>query len=256
MAVIRSKDNPRVRRWQKLARDGAARRAECRAIIEGEKLVEAWLLLRGSAVSVIVSETRHERGGVPGSLKAKEPVVVSEAVMSAITELRTSRGIAAEVEVPVPAVSLAAAGSCVFLEGVQDAGNVGAILRNACAFGVSDVVLGPGCADAWSPKVLRAGAGAHARLNVRTSDDLPASLAEFGGRVLVTVPRDGIALPEADLGGRTGWIFGSEGQGVSAQLARHAQGRVRIPMSENAESLNVAAAAAVCLYEASRRNRQ
>lgn len=256
MAVIRAKDNPRVRRWQKLARDGGARRAEGRAIIEGPKLVEAWLLLRGIAVSIIVTETCHERGGAASLLKGKPPVLVSEAVMSAITDVRTSQGIAAEVAIPLPAGLLAAARSCVFLEGVQDAGNVGAILRSACAFGVGDVVLGPGCADPWSPKVLRAAAGAHARLNLRTSDDLPASLAEFGGLVLVTVPRDGIPLRDADLGERTGWIFGSEGQGVSMELARHAQGWVMIPISENSESLNVAAAAAVCLYEASRRDRQ
>lgn len=256
MAVIRAKDNPRVRRWQKLARDAGARRAMGRAIIEGPKLVEAWLQLRGAAASVIVTEARHERGDFASLLKGKPPAIVSDAVMSAIAEVQTSQGIAAEVEIPVATWSLAAAPVCVFLEGVQDAGNVGAILRSACAFGVGDVVLGPGCADAWSPKVLRAGAGAHARLNVRTSEDLPASLAEFGGLVLVTVPRDGIPLPEADLGERTGWIFGSEGQGVSMELARHAQGWVMIPIGAATESLNVAAAAAVCLYEAARRKAQ
>jgi TrmH family RNA methyltransferase len=141
----------------------------------------------------------------------------------------------------------------VFLEGIQDAGNVGAILRSAAAFRIKDAVLGRGCADAWSPKVLRAGMGAHFSMHIGESADLAAEIARFGGKTACTVPRGGKLLAEADLSGRIGWIFGAEGQGVSEALAGRADLRVAIPMPGGMESLNVAAAAAICFYELSRR---
>jgi len=140
--------------------------------------------------------------------------------------------------------------SCVFLEGVQDAGNVGTILRSASAFGIRHAVLGKGCVDAWSPKVLRAGMGAHFAMEIQENADLADAIKRFGGRVNCTVARGGVALQDADLSGRIGWIFGAEGQGVSDALAARAQLKVTIPMPGGAESLNVAAAAAICFYEA------
>jgi TrmH family RNA methyltransferase len=141
-------------------------------------------------------------------------------------------------------------GDTVFLEGVQDPANVGAILRSAAAFGVRTVVLDRACADPWSPKALRAGMGGHFALRVRQTDALSDDLKAFDGRLVCTVPRDGEPLRAAGLRGRLGWIFGGEGQGVSETAARHAAVKITIPMAAGAESLNVAAAAAVCLYEA------
>ena len=140
---------------------------------------------------------------------------------------------------------------CVFLEGIQDAGNVGAILRSAAAFGIRDAVLGQGCADAWSPKVLRAAMGAHFSMHIAESTDLAVDINHFGGTIVCTVPRGGVAISAADLSGRIGWIFGAEGQGVSDALAARATLKVSIPMSGSAESLNVAAAAAICFYQLS-----
>jgi TrmH family RNA methyltransferase len=141
----------------------------------------------------------------------------------------------------------------IFLERVQDPGNVGAILRSAAAFGIRDVVLGRGCADAWSPKVLRAGMGAHFSLCIAEDANLADAVARFGETLVCTAPREGTPLPQAQLPSRIGWIFGAEGQGVSRELAARARIRIMIPMAGLAESLNVAAAAAVCFYEAARR---
>src|SRR5439155_19482874 len=94
-----------------------------------------------------------------------EPVVLSEGVFRAIADAESHPGIAAEIE--IPDIRTRSINPCVFLEGVQDPSNVGAILRTAAAFGVGEVVLDRGCADAWSPKVLRAGMGGHFRLNRR-----------------------------------------------------------------------------------------
>jgi TrmH family RNA methyltransferase len=147
---------------------------------------------------------------------------------------------------------LGSAASCVFLDAIQDAGNVGTILRSAGAFGIGHAVLGAGCADAWSPKVLRAGMGAHFAMEVLESD-LADAIAAFGGRLACTVPRGGVPIARADLSGRMGWLFGAEGQGVNDALAARAELKVSIPMPGGAESLNVAAAAAICFYECARR---
>jgi TrmH family RNA methyltransferase len=135
----------------------------------------------------------------------------------------------------------------VLLEGVQDPGNVGAIIRTAAAFGAGTVVLDRQCADPWSPKVLRAGQGGHFAVGIRQADDLLAALG--GRRLICTVVRDGRPLREADLSGSIAWAFGSEGAGLSVTMVAKAAERVTIPMA-GGESLNVAAAAAICLYEA------
>ena len=242
MKVIRSRDNPRIRRWRLLTRDAHERRTQGRAIIEGPHLVETWMRHRGKPVCVMACDPAI----------AEATVILSEEAMAAISDVRTPQGIVAEIAIPRDEQPLGDATSCVFLDGVQDAGNVGAILRSASALGALDIVLGPGCADPWSPKVLRAAAGAHALLRIRESVDLASAVVEFGGPIYWTSPRGGRTLADIDLRGRAGWIFGSEGQGVSKRLAGRAGAAVSIPMPGQTESLNVAAAAAICLYEQSR----
>jgi TrmH family RNA methyltransferase len=141
---------------------------------------------------------------------------------------------------------------------VQDAGNVGAILRTAAAAGVPHVVLGKGCAGAWLPRVLRAGQGAHFSLRIREGIDLPAWLAErpaVAAHSIATVARDGTEIYRTDLRGPAAWLLGNEGAGLSPHLIQMAGRRITIPLATDTESLNVAAAAAVCLFEAVRQRR-
>jgi TrmH family RNA methyltransferase len=112
------------------------------------------------------------------------------------------------------------------------------------------VVLDRACADPWSPKALRAGMGAQFKLAVREVAGLGSLLEGFGGTVACTVVHEGQPLREARLEGRLGWVFGSEAHGVSPAVRERAKLRIRIPMHPGNESLNVAAAAAICLYEA------
>ena len=114
-------------------------------------------------------------------------------------------------------------------------------------------MLSQGCADPWSPKVLRAAMGGHFRLEVREAADFAAVLSGFGGTLVCTVVQGGSPLGELELHGDIGWIFGAEGQGVSAATAAMAKARATIRLAPGAESLNVAAAAAVCFYERARR---
>jgi TrmH family RNA methyltransferase len=255
MSVISSRDNPRVRRWRDLARDAAERRKEKSALIEGAHLVAACLDSRTPIKALILSKSGAQRSELASLAErsGKEPVELADSLFRLIAGTETPSGIAAEIVLPSTKIELKNAASCVFLEGVQDAGNVGTVLRSAAAFGVRLAVLGRGCADAWSPKVLRAGMGAHFAMTILENADLGAVIENFGGKVACTVPRGGVPLADADLSGRVGWLFGAEGQGISGALAARAALKVTIPMPGGAESLNVAAAAAICFYEFSRR---
>lgn len=142
-------------------------------------------------------------------------------------------------------------GDHVFLEGIQDAGNVGAIMRSAAAFGVSAVVLDRACADAWSPKVLRAAMGGHFALSVRLVEDLGKEVGAFRGQIACAVAKRGAPLRGAQLSHPLAWIFGSEGRGVSEPLQELSDVLLTIPLAPGSESLNVAAAAAICLHHAS-----
>ena len=177
-----------------------------------------------------------------------DPVLLSESVFRGIVDAENPPGIAAEIAIVETPLDENA--DCVFLEGVQDAGNVGAIIRSAAAFGIKNFVADRACADPWSPKVLRAGMGGHFALSVL---EFAGSL---GGKLVCTLPSGGTPLKDADLCGRLCWLFGSEGKGLSPGLQKKAALRVTIPMAAGTESLNVAAAAAICLHEAfSRRGR-
>jgi TrmH family RNA methyltransferase len=141
----------------------------------------------------------------------------------------------------------------VLLDGVQDPGNVGTLLRTAAAAGVRQVLLSPGCAAAWSPKVLRAGQGAHFVLDIVEEADLISFVRDYQGMVAVTCLDEATSLYAASWQGALAWAFGAEGQGVRRELLEAADLRIKIPMPGAVESLNVGAAAAVCLFEALRR---
>jgi len=257
VSVLTSRDNPRVRRWQELARDARARRARGRAIIEGANLIAAFLESGGEVESLMLSKSASDRPDFVALATqcGTAPSVLSDPLFRSIVDVETPAGIAAEIAIPPAAGRLKSADACVLLDAIQDSGNVGAILRSAAAFGIRHAVLGKGCADAWSPRTLRAAAGAHFSLQITDDAILAQALEEFAGEIACAMPRGGISIRDAELPARIGWIFGAEGRGVSADLAARVSLKVSIPMSGSAESLNVAAAAAICFYEHSRRGR-
>lgn len=247
---IRSRDNAQVKRWAKLARDSRLRRAERRILIEGPHLVAAALDAGIAPLALLATDAALASAEI-GALARRSPIaptVLSPRAFAAIADARTPQGIAAEIPFP----EMRRDGTRVFLEGVQDAGNVGTIIRTAAAFGAGEVVLDRQCADPWSPKVLRAGQGGHFAVSVRQVDDLPAAVGAFGGHLLCTVAHGGRPLREVALRGPLGWAFGAEGAGLSAAVLALATEKVTIPIARGADSLNVAASAAICLYEASR----
>jgi TrmH family RNA methyltransferase len=253
--MLRSRDNARIKHWHALAHDGRARRSERRALLEGAHLLAAFLGSGGRPIALLVSETGRGNAEIAALVRraGAAPTLVADSLFRWVVDVTTPAGVAAEIEIPEPAAD-ATWGDCVFLEGVQDAGNVGAILRSAAAFGVRGAVLDRDCADPWSPKVLRAAMGAHFSLAIQRSADLAAAVAAFGGTTVSAAAHGGRTLGEIDLGERVGWILGGEGQGVSTALARLATQSATIGLAPGTESLNVAAAAAILFYERARRN--
>jgi RNA methyltransferase, TrmH family len=241
VSVIRSRDNERVKRWTKLVRDARLRRKEGRLLVEGPHLVQAALQAGIRPHAFLVSESGMARGEI-ASL-ASQPVVIADRVFAGVVDAETPPGIAAEIALPAERDE---PGDAVFLEGVQDPGNVGAIIRSAAAFGIQAVVLDGACADPWSPKALRAGMGGHFRLSIDSA--FAERIRAFKGTLACTVVKGGTPLGE--LPSPVGWIFGGEGQGISEATAKLAKRKVTIPMAAGTESLNVAVAAAICFYEA------
>jgi len=220
-------------------------------MIEGAHLLAEYLERVGPPITILAAESASERPEAAELIRRSRlaPVVLADNVFRTIADTESPAGLAAEIRIPEARADLAQSMLCVMLEGVQDAGNVGAILRSAAAFGARTAVLSKGCAEAWSPKVLRAGMGAHFRLEITQEADLPGALSAFGGKAVCAVPRDGTPLHRADLSGRIAWIFGAEGKGISEALSARASLQVSIPMPGGVESLNVGSAAAICLYE-------
>jgi TrmH family RNA methyltransferase len=254
-SIIASRQNPRFKALRKLADDPARHEL---AIADGIHLVAA-CIERGVAMQqLLVSESgmrNSEIGGLLAQCRSVECLNFSDALFREITGIAAPTGIAAVFAPPRPEVSVLR-GDAVLLEGVQDAGNVGTILRSAAAAGVVDVLLGPGCAGAWTMKVLRAAQGAHFSLRIRDQADLLAAVQSSPVRSVATVAREGQDLFQLNLSGPVLWLLGSEGAGLSPSLRAAAGTAATIPLAGATESLNVAATAAVCLFEARRQRRQ
>jgi TrmH family RNA methyltransferase len=182
--------------------------------------------------------------------------LVTEKAAAGLSETVTPQGLVAVCDLPdVPAGRLTAGPPrlTVALAGIADPGNAGTVLRTADACGAGAVVFGAGSVDPFGGKVVRSAAGSHFHLDVVRSAPLPEVLPGLRAAGVAVLVADGggeVALPAvADrLSGPVLWLFGNEARGVPAELAGLADARVRIPMRGRAESLNLAAAAAICLY--------
>lgn len=253
MKLIQSRANPFFKQLKRLAESGRERRNSGRTLLDGVHLVEAYEAVHGPVEVLVVGESALAGGEIADFLSGRAPTVLADSLLRDLGLVDTPSGLLAVVGIPVATVAVDRDKEAILLDAVQDPGNVGTILRTAAAAGVGQAFLGPGCAAAWSPKVLRAGQGAHFALAIHEGADLEAFMADYRGTTVVTALHDATPLYEARWDGPLAWIFGAEGQGVSRQLMDAARLRVRIPMPGTVESLNVAAAAAVCLFEGLRR---
>jgi len=247
--LVTSRDNALLKELRKLSQDNAAYRKAGRYWVEGDHLCLA-ALQRGVQPAVVVfgaSFWEKVRGPLAG-LHCKT-VVIPDALFGDISALGSPASVGFVLELPAER-ALDANGATVILDRVQDAGNVGSILRSAGAFGFRQVLALKGTAALWSPKVVRAGMGAHFGLHLVEGLEL-SDLDALQLPLVVTSSHQGALIQDLQLPTPCAWVMGHEGQGVGPELMARASVFARIGQPGGEESLNVAAAAAICLHASS-----
>ncbi|MCY3865381.1 MAG: RNA methyltransferase [Chloroflexi bacterium] len=252
MDIISSKQNKSVRYIKSLQTKPRFRRRERKLILEGDRLIADALASRGKPDIVLYLPGRADYeiiGQLQGRGCALQPV--SEAVLQYVSDTQQAPGILAAFQLPRPPLPQRAE-RVMILDAVGEPGNLGAILRTAGAAGVDLAILAPGCVDPYNSKAVRAGMGAHFRLPI-----VEASWPEIGAycrdlSVYVAMPDASTRHTEVNWLESWALIFGSEARGISKSALDLARRQISIPMMGAAESLNVAAAAAVILFEAQR----
>ena len=249
--TITSVSNPHVRRLTKLQQSSRERRKSGLSILDGVHLLAAYLDHVGRPEQIVVSESGAAGREISDTVKRAgvEPLVVSDGLFRELSSMTTPTGVLAVIQTPRPLAAPASPGPCVLLEDIQDPGNLGSILRSAAAAGIREIYLSPHSVHAWSPRVIRAGMGAHFMLRIYEQADLETVIERCRGTVLAAMPTGDVPLYSTDLSGEVALLFGNEGAGLSPGLRKRAHGALYIPMPGGAESLNLAAAVAVCLFE-------
>lgn len=256
---ITSRDNPFFRQFIKLEDSARQRRTTGLTLLDGIHLISAYYLALGSPKTLIVSESGCENAEIKRFLAEQagveaDVIVLSDVLFREASLVKTPTGIMALISIP-PAATIPVHKDgrdetfCVLLEAIQDPGNLGSILRSAAATGASDVYLSEGCADAWSPKTLRAAMSAHFLLRIHERSNLAEVARTFNGKVIATVLKAKLSLYQTRLTGPIAFVFGNEGMGLSEVLLQATSEQISIPMPGGTESLNAAAAAAVCFFE-------
>ena len=260
MKRIASRDNPLYKSLRKLAQTSQARREAGLSVLEGVHLCQAYLQWQGMPRHAVFDARRLDGERASAEVRAlcegipaDRQVWLDGNLIGDLEHVQAGQGVVFVIETPAPSLPGRVADSCVLLDRIQDPGNVGSILRTCAAAGVRHVFLSDETAFAWSPKVLRSGQGAHFSLAIYERVDLQALLARLDVPLVATTLDHAEDLYRASLPRHCAWVFGNEGQGVGAGLQAAAALRVRIPQEPAAESLNVGAAVAVCLFEHRRR---
>ena len=249
---ISSADNPYFKSVLKLAQSSRERRRAGCSLLDGVHLLQAYQLHCGAPHQVIVSRSgaaNPEIQTLLQSLAGITPWQLNDGLFKELSSVATPTGVIAVIKTPRRESVPDKLEACVMLEDMQDPGNLGSILRSCAAAAVKQIFLSKQSVNAWSPRVLRAAMGAHFGLEIYERIDLIALACAFPGRVLAAQQAATVSVFDSDLSGRVALVFGNEGAGVSHALMQCAHGAMAIPMSTGTESLNVAAAAAVCLFE-------
>ena len=254
MKQINSTANPLYKSVLRLTRSSRARREEGTIVLEGVHLVRAYFERFGpEALELVVRKSAATHPEVQELARKATAVTMSDALFDTLTSVASPVGILALAPLPIVLTPINLQSFQVWLDGIQDPGNLGAILRSAAAAGASAAHLSADCADPWSPKSLRGGMGAQLILSVQQHDSLEIAAPNLSPRPIACTADAPLSLFEADLTGDVAFVLGGEGGGISESILALAQQTVRIPMRDGIESLNVGAAAAVCFYEWVRR---
>lgn len=248
---LTSAANDELKHLGRLLSSARDRRKSGLLVLEGFHLLQSALEAGWTVDVVYVNEAAQQHVELLPLLQRIAPtsrVLVSAAVLSKVTALASAPEVLAVCRRPA-LLPVVAGQACIMLDDVQDPGNLGTILRTAAAADVRAVFLSRGCVDAYSPKVLRAGMGAHFVLDIHEGVDLVEVLGNWRGLKVATHLEGSVSLYSQSLQGDVAFVFGNEGAGISPPVLAATDVKVRIPMPGHAESLNVAMAATVCLFE-------
>lgn len=250
MQTITSTQNPKVAFWRGL-KTRAGRLSAGLYVVEGAKMVGEALSL-GLARTLLIDMDRLQDYKPLSDTAACDVYAVSPHILSSVCDTKTPQGVAALVSLPTPPERKDLGALIVALDGVQDPGNVGTILRTADAAGFSGALLSEECADLYSPKCLRATMGSIFRLKALVTPSLAKTLGELKdtGYSLLSGELNGTPFYErTNVGSRLCLVIGSEGNGVSREVSALCTHRLTLPMRGGAESLNAAVAAGIMMYD-------
>lgn len=255
MKLIQSRDNPFFKELARLAGSARQRNKMSQTLLDGAHLLAAYLESGSKPKHILLNAAALHDDEITSLLACANDAPVTQLddkLFAELSELKTPTGVLALIEFIPPDVPVADSCFALLLEDIQDPGNLGSMLRSAAAAGCDAVFLSKGCADAWSPRVLRAAMGGHFALHIYEQQHLPDVAKEFAGTLLAASLQATHSLYECELHGKIAFLIGNEGAGLSDELLNLATRKITIPMPGKAESLNAAAATAVCLFEAVR----
>lgn len=257
--MITSNANPKIKWVRSLLTQPKARRVEGVFVIEGVRLIEEALHANYPLRLLLHTPNLNERAAAIRQIceaRAISIETVAPQVLDSLSDTQTPQGVLAIAE-QRPLDLPSSINFLLIADEVRDPGNLGTMLRSAAAFGCDAVALAPGCADVFSPKVLRAAMGAHFHLSIVQAvwDEIAALVALHGLHPFVAAARQGVSCDAADLRQPLALMIGGEAQGAGEQAFALAAETLQIPMPGAAESLNAAMAAAILLYEVTRQRR-
>jgi RNA methyltransferase, TrmH family len=236
----------------RLVSSSAERKRSGLSVLDGAHLLAAFLDSGAKPEELMVSRSGLDVAQIARLIERCAPArvtLLSESLYSALSTVESPTGVIACVRTPQCKPVPVNATLAMLLEGIQDPGNVGTLLRSAAAAGAGHVLLSPHSAFAWSPKVLRAAMGAHFVMNIVENADLAAFVAGYRGTSVALAGNGARSLYELDLRAPTAIIVGNEGAGLSSGLLSAATVRAHIPMAGRIDSLNAATAGSIALFE-------
>ncbi len=254
MKQITSKNNPLYREIRQLANSAQARRKSTKTILDGIHLCQSYLLHIGNPLFCILNETAKDTPEIAEIIatcltRKVTCILLPDSLYQGLSQVEEGVGILFIINPPIYSFPKKIKQTAVLLDRVQDPGNLGSILRSASAAGISQVFCSKGTASAWSPRVLRAGMGAHFMIRIYENVDLESLIEQSNIPVIATALTTTQTIYEFNLKNEVAWLFGHEGQGVAELLQKKADIKLRVPHVGKQDSLNVAACAAVCFFE-------
>ena len=246
---ISSADNSFFKHLKKIANSARERRKHRQTLLDGIHLLKAAADSHHTPQAILLrkdAEQNAEIYQVISLFPNLKLIELEPRLFSQLSPVDTPVGLLSLINIPDSSKKITEA--CVMLENIQDPGNMGSIMRSTAAAGIGKIYLSKGCAEAWSPKALRSGMGAQFQLAIVEHCELEQELQHYQ-KVFVTSLSASSSLYDADLTGSIAMLFGNEGTGMSHKLITKASHKIHIPMLGNVESLNVSAAAAICLFE-------